>query len=208
MVCIIKVNTYTPQNRGVAHNSKENFQLSKDFGLRIWYFNRKTVILDNRLSCTQDVKIVSEKAVGTADKLIRIMPNIKRLVTRWLIASVEYAQAMYVIPKLCDVIAKRKNLSDHLEKVLRLYTFQILPAYRTKSTAALSILAGVFPIILTLDKRRYIWKGQLLPIGYTKEELSQIKQQTRDILLAQWQSICNNWQVDFPDYTSIGKLDE
>lgn len=153
------------------------------------------VILDNRLSFTQHVKTVSEKAVRTANKLVRIMPNINgpNQLTRRLIASVAYAQVTYAAPILSDVIARSKNLRGHLEKVHRLCALRIASAYRTTSTAALAILAGVPPITLTLDERRYIYeKRKLLPIGYTKRDVSQIKRQARDILFAQWQSIWNN----------------
>lgn len=86
------------------------------------------LILDNRLSFEPHVKAVTDKALGTANILCRMMPNLKgpNQSIRRLIASVAYAQTMYAAPIISNAIGKSKQLCRLLERVHRVCTLRVI----------------------------------------------------------------------------------
>lgn len=152
------------------------------------------VVLDNGLSFQEHTNIVAQKALGTASKLARIMPNIKgpRQVTRKLMATVAYSQVLYAAPVLNNAVQKRKTLRRLLERVHRSITIRVTSAYRTISTTAASVLADIPPIDLLLRERSEIYH-QCRSNTLSQIEKRVAKEEARLRLLETWQ---NRWDGD------------
>lgn len=148
------------------------------------------IVLDSRLSFKDHVEMVAKKALGTSTKLARIMPNIKGpgQSTRRLIATVAYAQVLYAAPVISDTVSRSQLLKKDLEKVHRTCTLRVTSAYRTISTSAASVLAGLPPIELLLQERKDIYEEKR-SISNPDMEKTRIKMEARLRLLRKWQSL-------------------
>ena len=143
------------------------------------------VILDSKLSFEPHIRMVSEKALTTASKLARIMPNIKGpgQATRRLISTVAYSQVLYAAPVISETVSGSRKLRYLLERVHRTCALRIISAYRTISTDAASVLAGVPPIELILQERKEIYNAR----ASGNSERTLIKRNAREKLLQTWQ---------------------
>lgn len=98
--------------------------------------------------------------IGRAEKVIaalgRLMPNIggPKPGTRRLLGSVVHSIVLYAAPAWKPCIDKALYRS-WLERVQRKVALRICSAYRTTSTKALQVIAGIIPIHLLVLERTY-----------------------------------------------------
>lgn len=152
--------------------------------------------LDGSISFNEHVKVVSEKALGTARILSQIMPNMRGpgQTTRKLIAGVAYAQMLYGAPILNDVMKKGSMNINKMEKVQRTSTIRVTSAYRTISTSAAAVLASIPPVELILEERSEVYNEmKSLTIVYSTLERNIIKKNARKRLYQKWQK---SWNED------------
>ncbi|KAI5735310.1 hypothetical protein M8J77_016890 [Diaphorina citri] len=112
------------------------------------------VILDKKLTFRPHIEYIAEKASKAANSLIRIMPrqggasvNKRRLLNNVVESTILYASPVW--GKSLQVARNRKKL----EAVQRIMLLRICRTYRTVSTEALQVIAGVVPIDLLVDER-------------------------------------------------------
>lgn len=156
------------------------------------------VYIDGGITFAEHVKVVSEKALGTARKLAQIMPNIRgpRQTTRKLIAGVSYAQMLYAAPIISNKVRERLSLTSRLEKVQRMATIRVTSAYRTISTSAAAVLASIPPVDLLLEERREIYEEtkSIANVGMLHDiNRKSIKLNARKRLYQKWQL---RWDTD------------
>lgn len=140
------------------------------------------VQIDSKLKFKEHVEIVRDKALRTARNLARIMPNIRgpKDSTRRLINSVVHSQLLYAAPVFVKQV-KIKDRTTQLTKPQRISALRVISAYRTVSTSAALVLAGIPPVDLLVVEREEIWRK-------TKTKL-----QARESLMRTWQ---DRWERD------------
>lgn len=134
------------------------------------------VILDQQMTFGPHVHYVAEKASARANALIRLMPRHggatweKRKLLNYVVEST----ILYAAPVWKHTVDVKTHMNK-LEKIQRRMTLGITRAYRTTSTPALQVLAGVIPINLMILERANTF-------GLDDEE----KQRQRDETLRVW----------------------
>lgn len=130
------------------------------------------VWLDKSLSFKEHVKHIEIKVRKTLTAISRIMPNVSgpRSSKRRIIAGVISSQILYACPAWQKVI-ENKKLTQKLLSLQRLATIRICSAYRTTSTLALGVIAGVPPIDLMVEERTKKYEGKNADIA--RRELMQ-----------------------------------
>lgn len=125
-----------------------------------------------------------KKAVEKADKLTsaltRLMPNIggPGQEKRVIMCSVAHSVLLYGAPVWRRVM-KVKKYSNMLLSTQRKMLIRVALAYRTVSTEALCVVAGVIPIDLLADERVRIYDR--------KQEGRQVKREERERTMIKWQ---------------------
>ncbi|XP_051165309.1 uncharacterized protein LOC127284066 [Leptopilina boulardi] len=114
--------------------------------------------MDKRLSFGQHINISSLQATECMGNLSRMMPNIggPREKKRRLVATVVQSKQRYAVP-VWALALKFHSISDRLLALQRDPTRRIVLAYRTVSTCAVLVLAGLPPINLLAIERKEIF---------------------------------------------------
>ena len=154
--------------------------------------------LDDKLGFAQHVRNIRDKALKSATSLARIMPNTggPKPHIRQLINSVVLSQILYAAPSFVRALEFKSNIRE-LQKPQRLTALRTISAYRTVSTSAALVLAGLPPIDLLLLEKREIY-AQTKNIGCDRNDtneysrkMSEIKEKARNNLIGKWQERWN-----------------
>lgn len=155
------------------------------------------VQLDDKLSFKQHVLNIRDKALRTATSLARIMPNCggPRPHIRKLMSSVVHSQLLYAAPTFVRALNLKQNIRE-IQKAQRVSALRITSAYRTVSTSAVLVLAGIPPIDLLILEREEIYnQTQLISWANSQErtrKISEIKNNARDNIMVKWQERWNH----------------
>lgn len=116
--------------------------------------------LDTKLTFAEQVSQVTQKVEKTVSALSRLMPNVggARSSKRRVLLSVGHSQMLYAAPAWHSV-TKNKRLVSRLVSVQRKMLIRISCAYRTISTEAAGVIAGVPPIELLFRERHERYSG-------------------------------------------------
>ncbi|KAI5703571.1 hypothetical protein M8J75_013476 [Diaphorina citri] len=130
------------------------------------------VILDRRLSFKQHVDYVTKKAMARVEALQKIMPRQggATYMRRKLLNSVVESTILYASPVWSRAV-EVKCYVKKMVSVQRRMALSITRAYRTTSTVALQVLAGVTPIDLLITERAKTY-------GQNKETKQEEKENT------------------------------
>lgn len=134
------------------------------------------VWLDTKLVFSEHVKKVVEKAEKTVSALSVILPNIggPKASKRKVLASVVHSQLLYAAPIWHNATHNMK-IKQKLSSVQRKMSIRVCSAYRTISTEAVGIIAGIPPIELLAKERADTYSG--IPRRVAKEDLLDAWQQ-------------------------------
>lgn len=155
------------------------------------------VQLDDNLSFKQHVLNIRDKAMRTTTSLARIMPNCggPKPQIRKLINSVVHSQLLYAAPTFTRALKWKYNIRE-LQKPQRTSALRIISAYRTVSTSAALVLAGLPPIDLLILEREeiYIQTKCLNRDNSSSEQermIAEVKKNARDSTINKWQERWN-----------------
>lgn len=110
------------------------------------------VMIDGRLNFNSHVGYAREKASKVINALSRSMPhNGDPRSSRRLLASVSSSILWYGVPS-CGAELKTKRNRVKLNSAFRLMVMRVASAYRTISSAAICVIAGMIPICFTLEE--------------------------------------------------------
>lgn len=134
------------------------------------------ILLDRRLSFGPHVEYVAVKATNRANALVKLMPRQRgpSFAKRKLMYRVVESTILYAAPVWREA-GHVKSYMNRLQRVQRNMLLRITSAYRTASTAALQVVAGMVPIGLMLEERT-------ITFGLGKEQ--QVEQ--REITIGKW----------------------
>lgn len=109
------------------------------------------VMIDDRLNFNTHVDYSCEKAAKMVSALARIMPNIggPKGSSRRLLAAVSSSILRYGVPAWGAALKTKRNRRK-LNSVFRLMAIRVASAYRTISSEAVCVIAGMIPICVTL----------------------------------------------------------
>lgn len=112
------------------------------------------VLLDQSLTFSPHVRYATNKARKVAQNLSRLMPRMRGAgdARRQLLATVASSVVLYASPVWKQALARRCN-RDQLRRVQRLTAIRVSRAYRTVSTPAALVLAGLIPWHLLVEER-------------------------------------------------------
>lgn len=118
------------------------------------------VWLDPKLKFTEHIIRTIQKSGKTLTALSCIMPNIggPRSSKRKILGSVIHSQILYAAP-FWHTVTSNKSRTKKLAGIQRLTSIRIASAYRTISTEAVGVIAGVPPIDLLIEERKEIYNG-------------------------------------------------
>lgn len=144
------------------------------------------VTLDEKLSFGEHVKQVTEKAERKMAALARILPNIggPRGTRRRVLGGVIHSIILYGAPVWQGVTAIQKYenmlISSQRKAILR-----IVCGYKTVSSAAAQVIAGIPPVTLLARERSRL---------YHKDDahLEIVKKQERETTINEWQEMWSN----------------
>lgn len=137
--------------------------------------------LDEKLSFKEHILQIKKKAEAKVAALARIMPNIggPSYEKRKVLAGVAKSIMMYGAPIWGAAMKVAKNRAL-LESIQRKSLLRITSAYRTASTKALQIIAGVLPIDLEIEEL-----GEMYGAGRRDE--NENRSQIRARTISKWQ---------------------
>ena len=148
------------------------------------------VYIDRNIRMTAHVKKICEKSNRTMMALARIMPNLggpgyrkRRVLANVVISSMLYASPIW------SVVLKYQHYINMMEKVNRKLAIRIISAYRTISTSAALVLAGIVPIKIKVKEREAIYQNG-------REYENEAKNYTIIAWNARWQEY-NGWAKTF-----------
>ena len=109
------------------------------------------VMIDDRLNFNSHVDYACEKAAKAINAVARIMPNTggPRSSKRRLLASVSSSILRYGVPAWAAALETKRNRVK-LNGAFRLMAMRVASAYRTISSEAVCVIAGMIPICITL----------------------------------------------------------
>ena len=113
------------------------------------------------LHFAQHIKTTADKANEIATRLARAMPSIggPRASRRKMLYTTVKSVMMYAAPVWGGIMSKAVHRKRY-EKVYRRMLLGVTAAYRTVSTAAVEVIAGVAPIDLQVEESVYIHKKE------------------------------------------------
>lgn len=137
------------------------------------------VMIDDRLNFNSHVDYACEKAAKAINVLARIMPNSYGLSSskRRLLASVSSAVLRYGGPAWIGALVTKRNRMK-LNSMYRLIAVRVASAYRTISSEAVCVIAGMIPIGITLAEDEEC---------YQRRETSGVRKIVRVESMAKWQ---------------------
>lgn len=111
------------------------------------------VMVDDRLNFNAHVDYACEKAAKAVNTVARIMPNAggPRSSRRCLLANVATSILRYGVPAWAPALKTKRN-RGRLGSVFRLMAMRVASAYRTISSEAVCVIAGMMPICITLEE--------------------------------------------------------
>lgn len=148
------------------------------------------VMIDKRLNFKTHIAYATEKAFKIQAALSRMLPNIggPRYESRILLSRVVSSALAYAAPIWANVLnieTTRKKISS----VYRLSAIRTIRGYRTISTEAAYVLAGMIPIDILADEMARIYRRRASIIGVPETSvLKLIKEEERETSLERWQS--------------------
>lgn len=109
------------------------------------------VMVDDRLNFNAHVDYACERASKAVNAIATIMPNVGGLRSskRRLLASVATSTLRYAVPAWAAALKTQCNRGK-LNRVFRLMAMRVASAYRTISSEAVCVIAGMMPICITL----------------------------------------------------------
>lgn len=112
------------------------------------------VIMDQSMTFRPHVEYTTAKAAAQAGALVRLMPRQggARQQKRKLLYSVVESTILYAAPIWCRV-AQVESYRNVLVRVQRNMLLRITSAYKTASTTALQVVAGIIPIQFMIEER-------------------------------------------------------
>lgn len=113
------------------------------------------VVFGENMSFTEHVKYISHKSLDRLGKLQRLMPNIEGPIQsckRNMLYGVVQSIVLYGAPVWCNVTRLAKY-NSMLQSVQRRALLRVISGYRTISTAAVQVIAGIPPIDLLIEER-------------------------------------------------------
>lgn len=127
------------------------------------------VILDNRLSFKAHVKYACEKAAKTYTALSRMMANTggPRSSRRLLLARVITSMLLYGAQIWAEALQTKENMRK-MQSVLRLTAIRVTSAFRTVSSDAVCVIAGMTPIDIAAGEMKRLFENR--QNGATTEE--------------------------------------
>lgn len=133
------------------------------------------VWLDTKFTFSEHITKIVEKASKTVTGLSKIMPNINGPSSskRRVLSSVVHSKILYAAP-IWHTILQNKNQRTRLLSLQRTMAIRVCSAYRTISTAAVGVIAGMPPIDLMAMERKEKYDGVA-------------KEEARRNLLRRWQ---------------------
>lgn len=137
------------------------------------------VMVDDRLNFNSHVDYACEKAAKAIMALSRIMPNNAgpRSSRRRLLASVATSILRYGGPVWWTALGTKRNRAL-LDRTQRLMAMRVASAYRTISSEAVGVIAGMIPIGITLEEDT---------VRYTRRGTRGIREAAKAESLARWQ---------------------
>lgn len=148
------------------------------------------VMIDNRLNFKSHIAFATEKASKTQAALSRMLPNIggPRYGRRILLSRVVSSALIYAAPIWAHVLSIQTTLRK-ISSVYRLSAIRTIRGYRTISTDAAYLLAGMIPIDILADEMARIYRRKTAVTGVPERSLlKSIKAEERAISLERWQS--------------------
>lgn len=128
------------------------------------------VWMDTKLTFAEHIKKTIQKAELTGRALSTLMPNIggPKASKRKLYSGVVHSQILYGAPAWHEA-TNNKKLMVKLSSLQRTMSIRVTSAYRTISTEAVGVIAGISPIELQIIERRERYTGT--PTYIAKENL-------------------------------------
>lgn len=140
------------------------------------------VMIDDRLNSTSHVDYVCEKAGKVQTTLARLMPNTvgarndkRRLLANVITSVIRYGDETWVTATEKDCNRRK------LDGVYRLAALRVVSAYRTVSTDAVCVIAGMIPICTLIREDRRCGESRRR-IGITERPLH------REQTMSEWQA--------------------
>lgn len=142
------------------------------------------VMIDDRLNFNSHVDYACEKSAKAMNAVARIMPNIggPRSSTRRLLASVSTSILRYGAPAWAAALKTKRNRGK-LDSAFRLMAVRVASAYRTISSEAVCVIAGMLPICITLAEDIEC---------YQRRETRNARRMLRISSMARWQQEWDN----------------
>nr|CAI5854774.1 unnamed protein product [Callosobruchus analis] len=134
------------------------------------------VWLDRKLTFKEHIERTAEKALTMVAALCRLMPNVggPRASKRAILGSVAFSKMLYAAPVWQSALMVERNRKK-LQTINRRIAIRVISAYKTISTEAAEIIAGIPPLDMVATMKRELYEG-----GGDKEA-------ARMELLTQWQ---------------------
>lgn len=118
------------------------------------------VTFDKRLNFGEHIETVTQKAISKLGNLYRILPRVGGAGERkrkMLFQAVASSIILYASPVWEMGLNTKKN-RDKLEKIDRKIGLRVCRGYRTISTDACMVIAGLVPLQLQIEERGRIWR--------------------------------------------------
>ncbi|XP_046742524.1 uncharacterized protein LOC124409152 [Diprion similis] len=152
------------------------------------------VTIDAKLNFAEHVQQAASKAMVVAASIGRLMPNIGGPVSgrRRLLASVTYSVPLYGAPVWADALSTQRNRS-RLEAAGRACALRVVSAYRTVSTPAAMVLAGLIPLHLLAAERKRISDAETRGGRLSKLARGRLRRDEREQTVKKWDE---EWRVE------------
>lgn len=143
------------------------------------------VMIDARLKFWKHAECTGAKASTVVSTLSRIMPNVggPKQGRRMLLASVVTSVLMYGVPVWAESL-RNQETRRKVASVYRVSALRVTCAFRTVSEDAAQVIAGMLPIQLLADERKYLYHQKKKEDQKTAAEL---KSTVRLKSICQWQ---------------------
>lgn len=148
------------------------------------------VMIDNRLNFKSHIAFATEKASKTQAALSRMLPNIggPRYQSRILLSRVVSSALIFAGPIWAHVLSNQQTRRK-ISSVYRLSAIRTIRGYRTISTEAAYLLAGMIPIDILADEMARIYRRKTVIAGVPERSVvKSIKAEERETSLERWQS--------------------
>lgn len=124
------------------------------------------VTIDQGFSMTEQINVCAHKAEKAVNMIQGLMPKIggPKASTRKLLASVAHSIILYACPVWFNVLRKTTYVNK-LVKVQRRMALRVCSGFRTMSTEAAQVIAGIPPIDLLVNERCAVYNGDTDNVG-------------------------------------------